>query len=210
MTDPAQRTCQRCGFASTGPAPFCRRCGLPFGAAPVAVEGDLPPECPVCYATVGRDGMFPDGRGGRMTYERHAYDHEQRPVGDDEYLETLRVGDEIRIGTWRAPYTLTRRYMVTGQWDGGRRREYAHNAVVLAMVAATRAAAGDDPPNAAGGSIGAAGGSGGGDKGRGLFRFRRKAEPESADPLVPTSHDLVSARRAVDEIRERYLRGSRR
>ena len=207
MTDPTQRVCLRCGFASANSAPFCRRCGLPFGAAPVAVEGDFPPECPVCYVAVGRDGMFPDGRGGRTTYERHAYEHEQHPVGDDDYLETLRSGDEIAIGRWRAPYGLTRRYLVTGQWEGGRSREYAHNAVILAMVAAARAASGDGPADA---GTGGAGASGDASKGRGLFGFRRRSEPDPVDPLAPSADDLGAARRAVEQLRERYLRGSRR
>ena len=125
---------------------------------------------------IDRHDLFPDGRGGRTTYERHAYDHELRPVGDDEWLETLRDGDEIRIATWRAPYDLTRRYLVTGQWEGGRAREYAHNAVVLAMVGASRAAAAE------------AAGTG----------------------TAPSSGDLATARHAVDDLRERYVAGSRR
>jgi len=206
VTGPTARVCQRCGFASAGPASFCRRCGLPFGAAPVAVEGDLPPECPVCYATVGRDGMFPDGRGGRATYERHAYGHEQRPVGDDGYLETLRTGGEVAIGRWRAPFDLTRRYMVTGRWDGGRGREYAHNAVVVAMVSASRAASGEGTADAPGTSAAPVRGE---RQGRGVFGFRRRAEPDAEDPRAPSAGDLAAARRAVDELRERYLRGSR-
>jgi hypothetical protein len=176
MTAPVERACLRCGFASSGSAPFCRRCGLPFGVAPVVAEGDWPAECPVCYAAIDRHDLFPDGRGGRTTYERHAYDHELRPVGDEAWLETLRDGDEIRIGAWRAPYDLTRRYLATGQWEGGRAREYAHNAVVLAMVGASRAAA-----------AGAAGSS-----------------------TAPPSGDLAAARRAVDDLRERYAAGASR
>jgi len=144
--------------------------------APVLAEGDWPPECPVCYAAIDRRDLFPDSRGGRTTYELHAFAHELRPVGDDEWLETLRDGDEIRIGAWRAPYDLTRRYLVTGQWEGGRAREYAHNAVVLAMVGASRAAAAD------------AAGSG----------------------AAASSGDLDVARRAVEDLRERYVAGSRR
>ncbi len=176
MTGPCDRTCLRCGFTSSGAAPFCRRCGLPFGAAPVVAEGEWPAECPVCYAAIDRHDLFPDGRGGRTTYERHAYDHELRPVGDDLWLETLRDGDEIRIGAWRAPYDLTRRYLVTGQWEGGRAREYAHNAVVLAMVAASRAANAEDAGSTADLSSG----------------------------------DLAVARRAVEDLRERFAAGSRR
>jgi hypothetical protein len=176
VTAPVDRVCLRCGFASSGSAPFCRRCGLPFGVAPVVAEGDWPAECPVCYAAIDRHDLFPDGRGGRTTYERHAYDHELRPVGDDAWLETLRDGDEIQIGAWRAPYDLTRRYLVTGQWEGGRAREYAHNAVVLAMVGASRAAAAE----------------------------------AAGSTTAPPSGDLAAARRAVDDLRERYAAGSRR
>jgi len=96
--------CLQCGTPAPSSAiSFCRRCGLPYGAPP-RVEAELP-SCPTCYAT----------------------------VGDDEYLETLRRGDRIVIGRWEAPFDLVRRYLVTGAYDGGRRREYQHSAIVTAM-----------------------------------------------------------------------------
>ncbi len=181
------RVCQRCGFASPTAAPFCRRCGLPFGAAPIVEAADWPPECPVCYAQPGRDGSFPAAGGARTTYEQHAYHHERHPVGDDDYLESLRDGDEIRIGRWRAPFELTRRYLVTGRWEGGRARGYAHNAVVLAMVATSRAADEDSPAPAAGGPAPTLGSG--------------NAPRDGADSY-PT--DLAEARAAVTELMERY------
>jgi hypothetical protein len=60
-------------------------------------------------------------------------DHDDHPVGDDDYLESLRAGDLIRIDRWQAPFELVRRYLVTGAIDGGRRRSYQHSAVVMAM-----------------------------------------------------------------------------
>jgi hypothetical protein len=198
VTDPAVRTCQRCGYSSATAAGFCRRCGLPYGAAPAVVAEDAPAECPVCYAKADRSGMYPAPGGGRTTYERHAYDHEQRPVGDDDWLETLRDGDDIVIDRWRAPFALTRRYLVTGQWDGGKEREYAHNAVVLAMVDAARGGTVSMPPPEG--------------KSGSRFGFRRKsADPAGAEDRAAATRaeDLFAARRAVDAVRERYLAGSR-
>ena len=54
--------------------------------------------------------------------------------GDDEYLESLREGDRIRIGRTYAPFDLVRRYLVTGAIDGGRNRQMVHNAIVTAMA----------------------------------------------------------------------------
>jgi hypothetical protein len=117
---------------------FCRRCGLPIGSAPRA-EAELP-SCPICYATVGDDGRLPSLRmaGYRVHLVSHMDEHDQFPVGDDEYLESLRAGDLIRIGRWQAPFDLVRRYLVTGAMDGGRRREYQHSAIVTAMSQLTR------------------------------------------------------------------------
>ncbi len=60
-------------------------------------------------------------------------EHDQFPVGDDELLESMRVGDRIRIGRWEAPFDLVRRYLVTGAIDGGRRRSFQHSAIITAM-----------------------------------------------------------------------------
>ncbi|HEY3163965.1 MAG TPA: hypothetical protein VGJ71_06360 [Candidatus Limnocylindrales bacterium] len=126
--------CLQCGMVAAGNTiTFCRRCGLSIGAAPRA-EATLP-TCPICYATVGDDGRLPSHRavGGRLDLVEHMAEHDQYPVGDDEFLESLRVGDLIRIGRWQAPYDLVRRYLVTGAIDGGRRRSYQHSAIVTAM-----------------------------------------------------------------------------
>jgi hypothetical protein len=147
--------------------------------------------------------MYPAPTGGRTTYEQHAYDHEVRPVGDDDWLETLRDGDDIVIGRWRAPFALTRRYLVTGQWDGGRERTYVHNAVILAMVGASRDAEGRGPaqPPAT----------------TGRLRFGILRRPASGRPEASSNgsggappDDVADARRAVDSVRERYLAASRR
>ncbi len=206
MTLPAEHVCLRCGYVATGAAAFCRRCGLPFGAAPQVEAQGAPGECPVCYARADRGGLYPAPGGGRTSYERHAYDHELRPVGDDDWLETLRDGDEIVVGRWRAPWDLTRRYLVTGQWDGGTARTLVHNAVIIAMVGAAReqasggpeepAAAPQPPPRSK----------------LSLGRLHRPAPEPVAEPEpgAPTDAELAEARRAVESLRERYLRGSRR
>lgn len=127
--------CLQCGTASPNPAiTFCRRCGLTFGAEPRA-DATLP-SCPVCYQTVGDDGRLPSHRPGfgRMSLVSHMEEHEQFPVGDDEMLESMRVGDRIKIGRFEAPFDLVRRYLVTGALDGGRRRSFQHSAIVTAMA----------------------------------------------------------------------------
>jgi hypothetical protein len=203
VTAPPGNVCLRCGYARSGPAAFCRRCGLPFGAAPQVEATDGPGECPVCYARADRGGLFPAPGGGRTSYERHAYDHEVRPVGDDDWLDTLRDGDQVVIGRWRAPYDLTRRYLVTGQWDGRASRTYVHNALILAMVGASRDAnqgtAAATPPQPA--------------KKQTFGFLRRRHEPEgaaSADPAAPTDADRLDGPSSVRQVRERYARGSRR
>jgi hypothetical protein len=126
--------CLQCGMvAAGGTVTFCRRCGLPLGAAPRA-EATLP-TCPICYVTVGDDGRLPSQQsaGRRIDLVAHMDEHDQFPVGDDDYLESLRSGDVIRIGRWQAPFDLVRRYLVTGAIDGGRRRSYEHSAIVTAM-----------------------------------------------------------------------------
>jgi hypothetical protein len=112
---------------------FCRRCGLPIGAAP-RWDATLP-SCPTCYRSVGDDGRIEsfEPMRGRVDLVAHMTEHDRHPVGDDDYLESLRVGDMIRIERWTAPFDLVRRYLVTGAFDGGRRREYLHSAIVTAM-----------------------------------------------------------------------------
>ena len=39
-------------------------------------------------------------------------EHDRHPVGDDEWLETLREGDRLRWGRWSAPFDTVRRYLV--------------------------------------------------------------------------------------------------
>ena len=127
--------CLQCGTAAPTPdITFCRRCGLPFGAQPRS-DATLP-SCPSCYQTVGDDGRLPSHRSnlGRVDLVTHMEEHDQFPVGDDELLESMRVGDRIRIGRWEAPYDLVRRYLVTGALDGGRRRSFQHSAIVTAMA----------------------------------------------------------------------------
>jgi len=76
--------------------------------------------------------------GLRADLPRHVEQHEQHPVGDDTYLETLREGSRIRIGRWFAPFDLVRRYLVTGTLDGGRRRQFEHDLIVTAMTQLAR------------------------------------------------------------------------
>lgn len=126
--------CLQCGMiAAAGNVAFCRRCGLPIGAPP-RWDANLP-SCPLCYQTVGDDGRIESFRSAfrRVDLVAHMAEHDDFPVGDDDYLESLRVGDMIRIERWTAPFDLVRRYLVTGAFDGGRRREYLHSAIVTAM-----------------------------------------------------------------------------
>lgn len=131
--------CLQCGTPSDqGRGVFCRRCGLPYGQPPRA-EAELP-SCPTCYRTVDDDGRLPSlGQPGmRFDLVRHQAEHDQHPVGDDEWLESLREGDRIRIGRWSAPFDTVRRYLVTGQVDAGRNRALAHDSIVTAMTQITR------------------------------------------------------------------------
>jgi hypothetical protein len=86
--------------------------------------------------TVDDDGRLPslDRVGLRMDLVRHQAEHERYPVGDDEWLDSLREGDRIRIGRWSAPFETVRRYLVTGQVEAGRNRALAHDAIVTAMT----------------------------------------------------------------------------
>lgn len=133
------RTCLQCGATSTRPdAVMCRRCGLRFGDAPSA-SARLP-ECPVCYREADADGRFASQArpGFRLDINAHVGEHERYPVGDDDWLDTLRVGDKIRIGRWTAPFELVRRYLVTGVVDAGRARLEQHTAVINAMAQVAR------------------------------------------------------------------------
>ena len=133
----AQR-CLQCGTeAARSDGTFCRRCGLPFGAVPRA-DAELP-TCHVCYRSVDEDGRIASRTGReRLDLVAHILEHERFPVGDDDYLESLREGDRIRIGRHYAPFDLVRRYLVTGAVDAGRRRTLQHNAIVTAMKQVAR------------------------------------------------------------------------
>jgi hypothetical protein len=131
----ALSACLQCGTpARTTAATFCVRCGLPYGAPPRATVAL--PTCPICYRTADDDGRFEslDRMGQRVDLPTHQVEHDRHPVGDDDYLESLREGDRVRIGDWTAPFELVRRYLVTGVVDGGRQRAFAHNAIVTAMT----------------------------------------------------------------------------
>ena len=131
--------CLQCGVvAARAGLPFCRRCGLPYGQAPR--EDATLPSCPVCYRDVDDDGRIAslERPGFRVDMVAHVAEHDRFPVGDDEWLETLRMGDRIRIGRWVAPFDVVRRYLVTGALDGGRRRALEHDAIVNAMAQVAR------------------------------------------------------------------------
>ena len=137
--------CLQCGTpAASARSTFCRRCGLPYGAPPRA-EAELP-SCHVCYRTVEDDGRLPSLQlpGLRVDLQHHLAEHDRHPVGDDEWLETLRSGDRIRIGRWTASFDVVRRYLVTGAVEGGRRREFEHNLIVTAMTQLRRFGSGGE------------------------------------------------------------------
>lgn len=132
-------SCLRCGStARRAGITFCARCGLPFGAPP---PDDAPlPSCPICYKQVGPDGLIPSPArfGQRVPLPMHRAEHDDHPVGDDDWLESLREGDQIRIGRWRAPFDLVRHYLVTGVVDAGRGRATLHDTIVTAMTQLAR------------------------------------------------------------------------
>jgi hypothetical protein len=129
------RICRQCGTASTADrAVVCRRCGLRFGDEPRR-DAQLP-TCPICYVTVDDDGLTPSlgQRFQRVNLVEHMQEHDAFPPGDDEWLGTLRRGDQMAIGRFTAPFDLVRRYLVTGQIEAGRGRTIQHNAVLTAMA----------------------------------------------------------------------------
>jgi hypothetical protein len=130
-----ERICLQCGTTSNADrAVVCRRCGLRFGDEPRR-DAQLP-SCPICYVTVDDDGLTPSYRNRfqRISLVAHMDEHDAFPPGDDEWLATLRRGDQIAIGRFSAPFDLVRRYLVTGQIDGGRGRSFQHNSVLTAMA----------------------------------------------------------------------------
>jgi len=127
--------CLQCGaVASRAGAQICRRCGVRYGDAPPAFAKLA--SCPVCYRTTDEDGRLPSAArpGFRLDINSHIDEHDRFPVGDDAWLETLRVHDRIQIGRWSAPFDLVRHYLVTGAVDAGRNRLAQHNAIVTAMT----------------------------------------------------------------------------
>lgn len=132
-------TCLQCGTVARRPGvTFCSRCGRPFGTAPDPGAALL--TCPICYRDADADGLIPSPRspGTRVPLPVHQREHDQAPVGDDEWLESLREGDGVRIGRWRAPFDLVRHYLVTGIVDGGRLRAVRHDTIITAMTQISR------------------------------------------------------------------------
>ncbi len=141
---PTSQSCRQCGaLQPNGAVTFCRRCGIPYGSAP-SVEAHLP-SCPICYVTVDDAGLLASlaGSSRRLPIADHLVEHERHPVGDDEWLDTLRVGDRIRVGDGWAPFDLVRRYLVTGLVDAGRGRRVQHDAIIMAMSQVARWGTGD-------------------------------------------------------------------
>src|SRR5258707_9631903 len=90
----ARPTCLQCGVVALDrTTTFCRRCGLPYGEPP-RPDANLP-GCPICYQTVEDDGRIASRtHRRRLDLVSHVEEHDQFPVGDDDYLETLRIGDQ--------------------------------------------------------------------------------------------------------------------
>jgi len=151
MAIEALPACLQCGsVARRSGVTFCGRCGLPYGDAP-RLDAELP-VCPVCYREADADGLLPSPSSPafRVPLAVHQRGHDRAPVGDDDWLESLREGDRIRIGRWRAPFDVVRHYLVTGMVDGGRLRAARHDAIVTAMTQIARWGAnaqifGDEP-----------------------------------------------------------------
>src|SRR5690349_476616 len=85
--------CLQCGMVAGPGVTFCRRCGLPIGDPP-RWDASLP-ACPICYQSVGDDGRIEsfEPMRGRVDLVAHLTEHDRHPVGDDDYLESLRAGD---------------------------------------------------------------------------------------------------------------------
>jgi hypothetical protein len=131
--------CLQCGTLARRPGvAVCGRCGLAFGERPR--DDAVLPACPVCYREADGDGLLPapGAPTRRVPLPRHIDEHDRVPVGDDDWLETLREGDRVRIGRWKAPFDLVRRYLVTGVVDAGRSRAAQHDAIVTAMAQLAR------------------------------------------------------------------------
>lgn len=131
--------CLQCGTVARRPGvAVCARCGLRFGDRPR--EDAALPACPVCYREVDADGLIasPLTPARRVPLVTHVDEHDRAPVGDDDWLESLREGERVRIGRWRAPFDVVRHYLVTGVVDAGRAREARHDAVVTAMTQLAR------------------------------------------------------------------------
>lgn len=126
--------CLQCATPAAGMGSFCRRCGLPYGQPPRA-NAELP-SCPICYREADDDGRLTSLEMPplRVDLVRHQDEHDRHPVGDDDWLESLREGDRIRVGQWSAPFETVRRYLVSGQVHAGRNRQVAHDAIVTAMT----------------------------------------------------------------------------
>ena len=147
--------CLQCGTpAAREDATFCRRCGLPYGDAPRA-HAELP-SCTICYRTVDDDGRLDslDLPGLRVDLRRHMAEHDRHPVGDDDWLDTLREGDRLRWGRWTAPFETVRRYLVTGQIDAGRNRQLAHDLIVTGTLEGFSRQEAEEAVRAAGGKPG--------------------------------------------------------
>jgi hypothetical protein len=131
--------CLQCGtVARRSGVAVCGRCGLGFGERPR--DDAALPACPVCYRDADPDGLLPSPLvpARRVALPQHVEDHDRAPVGDDDWLETLREGDRVRIDRWKAPFDLVRRYLVTGVVDAGRSRAAHHDAIVTAMTQVAR------------------------------------------------------------------------
>ena len=66
--------------------------------------------------TVDDDGRLAslDNAGLGSTSSAIRLEHDRHPVGDDDWLETLREGDRLRMGRWSAPFDVVRRYLGHG------------------------------------------------------------------------------------------------